>query len=64
MFGLLVADLEEGGPIQGEWQNFGPLGEGKYHCHLSWSYVACWTHEEGSKVIEVYYVGSREDAPY
>lgn len=64
MFGLLVADLEETGPIQNQWKNYSPLGEGKHHCHLSWSYVACWSHEEGSIIIEVYYVGSREDAPY
>jgi hypothetical protein len=35
-----------------------------YHCHLSYRYVACWTWRKKEIVIEVYYVGSRENAPY
>ena len=27
-------------------------------------YVACWTYHKGKIVIEVYYVGTREKAPY
>ncbi|MDA8403315.1 MAG: hypothetical protein M0Z56_03835, partial [Desulfobacteraceae bacterium] len=61
---LLIADLKADGPIQKGWHNFSPLGENKYHCHLSYRYVACWTWEEGTIEIEVYYVGSREKAPY
>ena len=46
------------------WHNFFPEGKETYHCHLNYRYVACWTHRQGEIVIEVYYVGSREKAPY
>jgi len=46
------------------WHNFFPVGKETYHCHLNYRYVACWTHRQGEIVIEVYYVGSREKAPY
>ena len=61
---LLVADLQADGPIQKSWQSFSFLGKGRYHCHLTYRYVACWTCKKGDIVIEVYYVGSREKAPY
>jgi mRNA-degrading endonuclease RelE of RelBE toxin-antitoxin system len=32
---LLIADLKADGPIQKSWHNFSPLGENKYHCHLT-----------------------------
>ena len=35
-----------------------------YHCHLSYKWVACWQCEGDSITIEVYYAGSRENAPY
>jgi hypothetical protein len=31
---------------------------------LTYHYVACWRHEKETIIIEVYYVGSREDAPF
>jgi len=43
--------------------NYSMLGNGKYHCHLNFSYVACWTYEQETITIEVYYVGSLENAP-
>ncbi len=43
---LLIEDLKSDGPIQKHWNNFSPLGKGKYHCHLTYSYVACWTLSE------------------
>jgi mRNA-degrading endonuclease RelE of RelBE toxin-antitoxin system len=61
---LLIADLESDGPIRKDWPNFSTLGKGRYHCHLTRRYVACWTCRKGEVVIEVYYVGSREKAPY
>jgi mRNA-degrading endonuclease RelE of RelBE toxin-antitoxin system len=61
---LLVEDLKADGPIQKGWYNFSPLGNDRYHCHLNYRYVACWTYRQGEIVIEVYYVGSREKAPY
>ena len=61
---LLVSDLQTDGPIQRSWQNFSSLGRDRFHCHLTYRYVACWTHKKDEIVIEVYYVGSREKAPY
>ncbi len=64
LFFLLVADLQAGGPIQKTWRNFSRLGGDRYHCHLNYRYVACWTCRKNEIVIEVYYVGAREKAPY
>ena len=61
---LLIEDLKADGPTQKSWHNFSPLSKNKYHCHLNYRYVACWTFRTGEIVIEVYYVGSREKAPY
>ena len=61
---LLIEDLKAGGPIQESWHNFSPLSKGTYHCYLNYRYVACWTYRQEQIEIEVYYVGSREKAPY
>ena len=65
----LISDLEDMGPVRRNWPNYSKLGKQKggavkYHCHLHQSWVACWTHTEKTILIEVYYVGSRESAPY
>ncbi|MDA3850389.1 MAG: hypothetical protein PF447_03875 [Spirochaetaceae bacterium] len=63
----LVKDLKETGPIQKGWPNFSPLDEKKktYHCHLSYHWVACWKeNKDNTMTLEVYYAGSREQAPY
>jgi hypothetical protein len=60
----LVEDLRDKGPIRKEWPNFGKLGPDAYHCHLSHHWVACWLCQKNSRIIEVYYAGSRENAPY
>lgn len=36
----------------------------KYHCHLKYNWVACWIWEKGTFIVEIYYAGSRENAPY
>jgi mRNA-degrading endonuclease RelE of RelBE toxin-antitoxin system len=64
LFYLLVEDLMADGPYQKTWPNYSPLEENKYHCHLKYNWVACWTWFKGNIEIEVYYVGSREKAPY
>jgi len=64
LFANLVEDLERKGPIRSEWKNFSKLRENEYHCHLSYSWVACWRAEEKYLEIEVFYAGSREKAPY
>ncbi len=63
-FDYLSEDLKEKGPVQPAWPNYSKLGKDEYHCHLSRSWVACWKHEINTIIIEVYYVGSREKAPY
>ncbi len=64
MMALLIDDLKNKGPVLKDWSHFSSLGQGKYHCHLSYKWVACWKHEKGTILIEVYYAGSRENAPY
>ena len=64
LFANLVEDLQRKGPIRKEWRNFSKLSENEYHCHLSYSWVACWRVEKQVLEIEVYYAGSRENAPY
>jgi mRNA-degrading endonuclease RelE of RelBE toxin-antitoxin system len=65
----LMRDLELFGPVRGEWPNYSKLGPGFHHCHLKKkgkpTYVACWqVLEKEIKLMEVYYVGTREKAPY
>ena len=54
LFANLVEDLEEKGPIRPEWRNFSKLGENEFHCHLSYSWVACRPVENKYLEIEVY----------
>jgi mRNA-degrading endonuclease RelE of RelBE toxin-antitoxin system len=63
-FNVLLHDLIDKGPIQPNWSNFSKLAKNKYHCHLGYSWVACWEQKEQKLIIEVYYVGSREKVPY
>jgi hypothetical protein len=64
LFGQLVQDLAERGPVLPKWPKYSKLGKGKYHCHLAYHWVACWYCKADSVLIEVYYAGSRESAPY
>ena len=50
--------------MQPRYSNFSKLAKERYHCHLSYNHVACWYNENGTYKVEVYYVGSRESAPY
>ena len=62
----LVLELKNG-PEKPTWSNYGKLGTVTYHCHLKKgrpTYVACWTADKKNKVIEVYYAGTHEKAPY
>lgn len=61
---LLIKDLRDIGPILPKWPNYSKIGGDSYHCHLGYSWVACWNNVKGTLIIEVYYVGSRESAPY
>lgn len=70
---LLVKDLEIYGPAPGkQWPNYSKLSgkrnEDLRHCHLikgKPTYVCCWkVIDKKIKMIEVYYVGTHENAPY
>jgi len=68
----LVAELGVCGPaLHGKgWKNYGKLrGQpDAYHCHLTSgrpTYVACWKRIDHSvRIVEIYYVGTHEKAPY
>ncbi len=61
----LAADIRATGPIRGDWPNYSKLSDGSHHCHLNYSYVAVWiVADDEIKIIEVTYVGSRQNAPY
>ncbi|MBP7766704.1 MAG: hypothetical protein KA113_16075 [Syntrophaceae bacterium] len=61
-------EIEVLGPIRGNWQNFGPLTDDRYHCHLKKgrpTYVVVWEIlSKKERLIEVTYVGTHEGAPY
>ena len=60
----LVQDLRDKGPVQSGWPNYSKLGDDDYHCHITSKWVACWYCKDKTLFIEVYYAGSRENAPY
>ena len=73
VFRLLVDNLIEQGPAPGKrWPHYGKLKttktEDKRHCHLirgNPTYICCWeVINKKIKIIEVYYVGTHEKAPY
>ena len=52
-----------------KYKNYGKLkgSDNKYHCHLKKgnpTYVACWEINKKEIIVEVYYVGTHEKAPY
>ena len=64
----LEKEIEVSGPVSGSWPNYSKLGKNLHHCHLKNgrpTYVACWeVRDKKTKIVEIYYVGSRENAPY
>ena len=49
---LLLRELEDKGPIRGNWPNYGKLSESKHHCHIKQGkpcYVAIWEVTDTSK---------------
>ena len=60
----LAEDLRNQGPFQPNWPNYRRISRNQYHCHLAHKWVACWYWKKESTDIEVYYAGSRENAPY
>ena len=66
---LLVTEIEQCGPIRGNWPNYSKLSRFTHHCHLKKgkapTYVAIWREVDGEiKLVEVSYVGTHEKAPY
>lgn len=64
----LLNEIEAGGPVRGDWPNYGKLSDGKHHCHLKKgnpTYVAVWeVRDKKIRLVEVVYVGTHEKAPY
>jgi mRNA-degrading endonuclease RelE of RelBE toxin-antitoxin system len=65
---FFVLELKSQGPERTNWSNYSKLDKNSYHCHLKKgkpTYVICWTVlEHKFKQIEIYYVGTHENAPY
>jgi hypothetical protein len=64
---LLMLELEQSGPVRGNWPNYGKLGPKRHHCHLKKgrpTYVAVWIETEAGCEVEVVYAGTHERAPY
>jgi hypothetical protein len=73
LFALLAKELEVSGPWRKNWPHYSPLKgknlpENTFHCHIKSgkpTYVVCWCIEDKEvKIIEVFYVGTHEKAPY
>lgn len=66
----LWTELTLEGPVQPEWSHYGKLAGRKdeYHCHLNKGkpiYVAVWkVLDKQIRLMEIYYVGTHENAPY
>lgn len=73
-FDLLAKEIEVLGPIRKTWKNFSAFHKNRstpsnvFHCHIKKghpTYVACWkVIDKTRRIIEVYYVGTHEKAPY
>lgn len=67
---LLLAEIEQYGPLRANWANYGKLGGQKdcHHCHLKKgkpTYVAVWkVTDKQIRLVEVRYVGTHEGADY
>jgi len=73
----LIKKMEGMGPFLDSWpkvesskfKNYGLLkgSDNKYHCHLKKgkpTYVVCWEVHLNIILVEFYYVGTHEKAPY
>ena len=67
---LLFIELKTMGPYRCDWPNYTKMKGliDDYHCHIEKgrpTYVACWRIlDKKQKIIEVYYAGTHEKAPY
>jgi hypothetical protein len=64
----LIRDIERNGPVRGNWPNYSSVGRYRYHCHIKKgrpTYVAVWeVVDKKIKLVEVFYAGTHEKAPY
>lgn len=66
-FIALLLDMRFQGPVRGNWKNYSKLSKDIHHCHIKKghpTYVCCWRSDPRLRVIEVFYVGTHEKAPY
>jgi hypothetical protein len=67
---LLIEELGRDGPYRMNWPHYSRIQgtKNKFHCHVKSgrpTYVACWElTSEVERIIEVYYAGTHEKAPY
>ncbi len=65
---LLLRNIQNSGPVQGMWPNYGKLSEARHHCHVKKGrpcYVVVWeVRDKKVQLVEVEYVGTHEKAPY
>lgn len=66
--GFLIEEIHQLGPVRGNWKNYGKLSERQHHCHLKSgrpTYVVCYEVKDSQvRIVEIYYVGTHEKAPY
>lgn len=66
----LARELAAAGPYRANWSHFGKLrgSRADYHCHIVSgrpTYVVCWeVRDKSIHLLEIYYVGTHENAPY
>ena len=63
----LINEIESLGPVRGNRPHFEKYRKGEYRCHLKKgrpTYVACWRDLPAQDAVEVFYLGTREKAPY
>lgn len=63
---VLLYEIRFKGPIRGDWKNYSKLGKNEHHCHIKSghpTYVCCW-RAATLRTVEIYYVGTHENAPY
>lgn len=67
-FLFLLKELKIDGPYRSNWPNYAKMLDDDYHCHIKKgrpTYVVCWKqYNKKYKIIEVYYAGTHEEAPY
>jgi len=64
----LILDIQNNGPVRGNWSNYSKLSGPNHHCHLKKghpTFVAIWREANKEiKIVEFTYAGTHEKAPY